>query len=234
MGPCSLRSFDAWVRSCIGVVRLDVSLSVGRGKVLFIVSWTVTNDYLWRVFVGHNYRCNWQSTPVSVWIIWSKWLVVHTSMVNLLLLICVSHRAFNFAALVKILITTRILPPGLFKWESYGEGSTLVISDDMRASWNSCIFEKLSTFILLLSGEFFRIVNESAANIFEKIVSSGRLFLIGFWNFGSSWFWSKGFILSDFILGIRFVSWLVILHIVDCFLLHFRRLVTFLKFEFWL
>ena len=67
--PCGRRCFDTRVRSAIYVVRLNISLSIGCGKVLFIVSRTVANDYLGRVFVGHNYRCNWQSTPVGVWII---------------------------------------------------------------------------------------------------------------------------------------------------------------------
>ena len=70
---------NTWV-VCLEWLWLNECVHVGWYKLSFVVSGSITNHNLRRVFVWHHYCWFWESASERVWVVWFQWLLQHAAM----------------------------------------------------------------------------------------------------------------------------------------------------------
>ena len=158
MNPWSGMSFDAWI-GCSLVRWFDLVLLVGGCKVLFVVSWSVSDDYLTWILIRHDHLCNWKATSVGVWVIRLQWLSSHSGVKDLSLFVGVTRKWFGLAWLVEILIACWMLPACFLERICDGNWLTCSSCQNMWTGVDSSFSKVRIRLFILFLGKFFRVMD---------------------------------------------------------------------------
>ena len=138
VSPLWLSCIDAWISDTLLIIRLNDALLINSFKVMLIMRRTVPNHNLARVFVWHDYTCDWQSASVSIWVVWSKLFLYHSRMLSLSYLICSFRHWHDFGWLIQILKTRWMLPPSFF--QRICNRNSLALSTDFLLDVRACAY----------------------------------------------------------------------------------------------